>query len=223
MAARLCDGQAVPSDRRHARERDGAARRRRRARCRRRSSRSVGEVPYDWRIDTDVLRLGRQCRRRARDPRSRRDRAPAAPSPSWSTRKSGPTRFDAVMRSTERRRRRGRALSGAICAAPGAGADACSGSRTPAAGSPARTASRRAPTASCASSTSATSSEQRLAYLSRFDALTGEMNRWHMTEVLEADPRGSGQAALLLRLHAGRRSTISAASTRPMASTSPTR
>jgi diguanylate cyclase (GGDEF)-like protein len=28
--------------------------------------------------------------------------------------------------------------------------------------------------------------EQRLAYLSRFDALTGEMNRWHITEVLEA-------------------------------------
>jgi diguanylate cyclase (GGDEF)-like protein len=28
--------------------------------------------------------------------------------------------------------------------------------------------------------------EQHLAYLSRFDALTGEMNRWHMTAVLEA-------------------------------------
>jgi diguanylate cyclase (GGDEF)-like protein len=28
--------------------------------------------------------------------------------------------------------------------------------------------------------------EQRLAYLSRFDALTGEMNRWHISEVLEA-------------------------------------
>ena len=28
--------------------------------------------------------------------------------------------------------------------------------------------------------------EARLAHLSRFDALTGEMNRWHMTEVLEA-------------------------------------
>ncbi len=27
--------------------------------------------------------------------------------------------------------------------------------------------------------------EQQLAYLSRFDALTGEMNRWHLTEVLE--------------------------------------
>jgi diguanylate cyclase (GGDEF)-like protein len=27
--------------------------------------------------------------------------------------------------------------------------------------------------------------EQQLAYLSRFDALTGEMNRWHMTAVLE--------------------------------------
>src|SRR4029450_8914298 len=28
--------------------------------------------------------------------------------------------------------------------------------------------------------------EERLAYLSRFDGLTGEMNRWHLTEVLEA-------------------------------------
>jgi diguanylate cyclase (GGDEF)-like protein len=28
--------------------------------------------------------------------------------------------------------------------------------------------------------------EQRLAYLSRFDALTGEMNRWYISEVLEA-------------------------------------
>jgi len=28
--------------------------------------------------------------------------------------------------------------------------------------------------------------EQRLAYLSRFDALTGEMNRWHMSAVLES-------------------------------------
>jgi diguanylate cyclase (GGDEF)-like protein len=28
--------------------------------------------------------------------------------------------------------------------------------------------------------------EERLAYLSRFDALTGEMNRWHLTETLEA-------------------------------------
>jgi diguanylate cyclase (GGDEF)-like protein len=28
--------------------------------------------------------------------------------------------------------------------------------------------------------------EEKLSYLSRFDALTGEMNRWHLTEVLEA-------------------------------------
>ena len=28
--------------------------------------------------------------------------------------------------------------------------------------------------------------EERLSYLSRFDGLTGEMNRWHLTEVLEA-------------------------------------
>jgi diguanylate cyclase (GGDEF)-like protein len=29
--------------------------------------------------------------------------------------------------------------------------------------------------------------EERLAYMSRFDALTGEMNRWHLTETLEAN------------------------------------
>ena len=34
-------------------------------------------------------------------------------------------------------------------------------------------------------STSATSSEERLAYLSRFDGLTGEMNRMQLTEVLD--------------------------------------
>src|SRR5207247_4004496 len=28
--------------------------------------------------------------------------------------------------------------------------------------------------------------EERHAYLSRFDGLTGEMNRWHLTEVLES-------------------------------------
>jgi len=39
--------------------------------------------------------------------------------------------------------------------------------------------------------------EEKLSYLSHFDALTGEMNRWHLTEVLEttqqqaADQRGS--------------------------------
>ena len=51
------------------------------------------------------------------------------------------------------------------------------------------TASPRARTASSASSTSGTTQEERLTYLSRFDGLTGEMNRFHLTEVLDNDAR----------------------------------
>ena len=46
--------------------------------------------------------------------------------------------------------------------------------------------------------------EQQLAYLSRFDPLTGEMNRWHLTAVLEQTLEEAMQAALVLRLPAGR-------------------
>ena len=44
----------------------------------------------------------------------------------------------------------------------------------------------RAPTASCASSTSGTSASRRSPRCRALDALTGEMNRWHMTQVLAA-------------------------------------
>ena len=46
--------------------------------------------------------------------------------------------------------------------------------------------------------------EERLAYLSRFDALTGEMNRWAHDRGARSHDRGSGQAAFLVRLPAGR-------------------
>ena len=65
------------------------------------------------------------------------------------------------------------------------GATGC-GSRTMAAGSRVPTAARRARTASCASITERHDNEQRLAYLSRFDRLTGEMNRNALTETLAA-------------------------------------
>ena len=47
--------------------------------------------------------------------------------------------------------------------------------------------------------------EERLAYLSRFDALTGEINRWHLTERARRHAsRRRSAAALVLRLPAGR-------------------
>jgi hypothetical protein len=44
--------------------------------------------------------------------------------------------------------------------------------------------------------------EARLVHLSRFDPLTGEMNRWHMMEA-RSRHRGGRQAALLMRLPGG--------------------
>ena len=46
---------------------------------------------------------------------------------------------------------------------------------------------------------SATSARQRLAYLSRFDALTGEMNRWHH----DRGARGALEEAIKLRSSCG--------------------
>ncbi len=60
-----------------------------------------------------------------------------------------------------------------------------SGSRIPAAGSPAPTASRCARTASLRVINERYEHEQRLTYLARYDGLTGELNRHHLTEVLE--------------------------------------
>ena len=147
---------------------------------------SVGEAPYEWSIDSDALAWGANAAAVLMVGEPGRDRErPQLRASCW--RPDSPTsRFDAVMKSRAARRRRRRALSGAIRAAHRQAPTRSSGSRTSAAGSPARTASRRARTASSASSTSGTTQEERLAYLSRFDGLTGEMNRCHLTEVLEA-------------------------------------
>ena len=60
-----------------------------------------------------------------------------------------------------------------------------SGSRTSAAGSPAQTASPARAHGIVRVINERHDQEERLTYLSRFDGLTGEMNRFHLTEVLE--------------------------------------
>ena len=46
--------------------------------------------------------------------------------------------------------------------------------------------------------------ERRLTYLARYDGLTGELNRHHLTEVLEDTHRGRDPLPLVVRLPAGR-------------------
>ena len=148
--------------------------------------RSIGEVPYEWRLDSDVLRWGPN----AGGVLGISDPAAIASGRGFAQLvdpKSGPTRFDAVMRSTRPDEGSGVALSGRSmrCARPPAsqvllwiedtgrwfaGPDG----KPLRAHGVVRVINERH------------EREQRLAYLSRFDALTGEMNRWHMTEVLEA-------------------------------------
>lgn len=61
--------------------------------------------------------------------------------------------------------------------------------------------------------------EQELAYLSQFDGQTGEINRSHLAKILEQ----TLQESIRGRTSCWSPSTISAASTKPMATTSPTR
>jgi diguanylate cyclase (GGDEF)-like protein len=144
---------------------------------------SVGEVPYDWRINTDELVWGRNVG----DVLDVADPAKLGTGRDYTQLvdpKSGPARSDTVMRATSIDRGAGvpYQVQYALRAAPErllwiedtgrwfAGRD----------GKPARAhgvvrvINERH------------EREERLAYLSRFDALTGEMNRRHMTEVLEA-------------------------------------
>jgi diguanylate cyclase (GGDEF)-like protein len=146
--------------------------------------RSIGEVPYDWRLDTDELQWGANAGRVL---------GIAEPDLIGSGRafaqlvdpKSGPTRFDAVVRSTslddgagvpyqvEYALRRAGAEGLLWVEDTGrwfAGPD----------GKPLRAHGvLRVVNARH-------EQQERLAYLSRFDDLTGELNRWAMTEVLEA-------------------------------------
>jgi diguanylate cyclase (GGDEF)-like protein len=147
--------------------------------------RSIGEVPYDWRIDTDELRWGPN----AGGVLGLADPATIASGRSFAQLvdpKCGPTRFDAVMRSTladagdgvpyqvEYALRRAADSKELLWIEDTgrwfAGADG----KPLRAHGVIRVVNERH------------EREARLAYLSRFDPLTGEMNRWAMTELLEA-------------------------------------
>jgi len=147
--------------------------------------RSIGEVPYDWRLDSDALRWGPNAGRVLGIP----DLGTIASGRSFAQLvdpKSGPTRSDAVVRSTSPDEGKGVPYQVEYALRPAtpsqtqvwvedtgrwfAGADG----KPLRAHGVMRVINERH------------EREARLAYLSRFDALTGEMNRWAMTEVLEA-------------------------------------
>jgi diguanylate cyclase (GGDEF)-like protein len=145
---------------------------------------SVGEIPYQWDIASDALSWGANAAGvlRVRDPStiaSGRAYAklldPATPL----------TRFDAIMKSVRRDEGAGVAyqvqysLRHDDMAAPlwieDSGRWFAGGNGAPArAHGIVRIINERH------------EQEERLAFLSRFDSLTGEMNRWHLTEMLQA-------------------------------------
>jgi diguanylate cyclase (GGDEF)-like protein len=144
---------------------------------------SVAEVPYAWEIASDCIAWGRNVGAvlAVADPAALDHGRSYA---QLVDPKSGPTRFDAVMRATAADQGTGVAYQ--VQYALKAGADRllwiedtgrwfAGGDGKPVrAHGVVRVINERH------------EHEQQLAYLSRFDALTGEMNRWHMSEVLEA-------------------------------------
>jgi len=147
--------------------------------------RSIGEVPYDWRIDSDLLLWGPNVG----DVLGMSDPAAIGSGRGFAQfvdPKSGPTRFEAVMRSAiadegagvpyqvqYALRRAADSQDLAWIEDTGRWFAGPDGKPLRAHGA-VRVINERH------------EREQQLAYLSRFDALTGEMNRWHLTEVLEA-------------------------------------
>ena len=147
--------------------------------------RSIGEVPYDWRIDSDELSWGPN----AGSVLGIADPATIASGRSFAQLvdpKSGPTRFDAVMHSAladegagvpyqvEYALRRAADKKELVWVEDTGRWFAGDDGKPLRAHGVIRVVNERH------------EREARLAYLSRFDALTGEMNRWAMTEVLEA-------------------------------------
>ena len=145
---------------------------------------SIGEVPYAWRIDSDALAWGANVS----DVLAIGDAAGLATGrdyAQWIDAKSGPTRFDAVMCSTTpdegagvgyqvEYALRGTTPPGLIWVEDSGRWFAGPDGKPLRAHGVVRVVSGRH------------EREQRLMHLARFDALTGEMNRWHMTEVLAA-------------------------------------
>ena len=164
---------------------------------------SIGEIPYEWSIDSDVLTWGANAADvlMVGEPRRDLDR-PRLRQAARRRRRDKPLRRGDEIGAARRRRRACPIRCNMRCIPAGAdkglwiedtgrwfaGAD----------GKPARAhgvvrvINERH------------EQEERLTYLSRFDALTGEMNRWHLTEVLETTLQAGDRAAQLLRLPAGR-------------------
>jgi diguanylate cyclase (GGDEF)-like protein len=146
---------------------------------------AVGEAPYEWRMESDALAWGANAAEvlKVADPQliaSGRSYAKLLDPDTVQT------RFDAVMRTNAKDKGAGVAYQIQYGLRPRPGTDAklwiedvgrwFAGQD----GKPARALGvvrvineRRA-------------QEERLAYLSRFDGLTGELNRWHLTDVLSA-------------------------------------
>jgi diguanylate cyclase (GGDEF)-like protein len=145
---------------------------------------SVGEIAYEWRLDTDVIAWGPNVA----DVLAIRDPAIIATGHGFARLvdpQSGPSRIEAVTRSTAKDEGPGvpYQLQYALRLPSGvspswvedtgrwfAGADG----KPLRAHGVLRVINERH------------ERDERLAYLSRFDALTGEMHRWRLTEVLEA-------------------------------------
>jgi diguanylate cyclase (GGDEF)-like protein len=145
---------------------------------------SVGEVVYEWRLDSDAIAWGANVG----DVLAIRDPSAIAFGQGYAALvdpKSGCSRHEAVMRSTAKDEGPGVPYQLQYALRTPGGAEPCWVEDTGrwfagADGKPSRAhgivrvINERH------------EREQRLTYLSRFDALTGEMNRWHLTEVLEA-------------------------------------
>jgi diguanylate cyclase (GGDEF)-like protein len=144
---------------------------------------SVGEAAYAWGIDTDALQWGAN----AAEVLGLRDMTKVATGRSFAKLldpRNAQTRYDAVMRSQGRDEGRGVPFQVQYCLGGGArspklwiedtgrwfaGPDGCP--------SHVHGVIR--------SINARHEHEQQLAYLSRFDRLTGEINRWHLTELLD--------------------------------------
>jgi diguanylate cyclase (GGDEF)-like protein len=162
---------------------------------------AVGEAPYEWRIDSDALAWGANAVEvlKVADPQlitSGRSYAKLLDPDTVQT------RFDAVMRTSAKDKGAGVPYQVQYGLRPRPGTDAKLWIEdvgrwfAGADGKPARALGvvrvineRRA-------------QEERLAYLSRFDGLTGELNRWHLTDVLSAAiedaTRNRGSCAFLI-------------------------
>ena len=162
---------------------------------------SAGEAPYEWRIDTDASDLGRERGGPARPARRHADRDRTRLCEAARSRQC-PNAFRCDHAFGGGRHGRGRPLSSCNTPCAPARARPSCGSRIPAAGLPVPDGKPCEAHGIIRVINDRYEREQQLAYLSRFDALTGEINRWHLTEqlaeTLQEAIRAQGSCGFLL-------------------------